>query len=130
MVTYAIGVLPMIKRLKWEYTDVTQTCYVEYGGALGTYKNIVLYFNFLKKSDLGSGYYSSPSKRVLIVHPDNIVARKEFDLSHGFKVCTGIHYLGGFIEDDNYNIDWLKYCTLNWEKNIITIRKTADKYPQ
>ena len=43
MVAYGIGVLPLIKRLKATYPDVTRTWYTENAGALGTYKNIELY---------------------------------------------------------------------------------------
>ena len=48
-----------------------------------------------------------------------------FGACHGFRVCTGALYLGGYICDD-----WLRECTLTWEKNINTIRKTVGKYPQ
>ena len=34
-------------------------------------------------------------KSVLIMHPENIEARKDFDGHHGFKVRTGAHYIGG-----------------------------------
>ena len=44
----------------------------------------------------------------MIVHPDNPEARKMFGASHGFKVCTGAHYLGGYIGDDNSKRKWLK----------------------
>ena len=36
----------------------------------------------------------------MIVNFDNIEAGKEFGARHGFKVCTGARYLGGYIGDD------------------------------
>ena len=42
----------------------------------------------------------------------------------------GSHYLRGYIRDDKSKRDWLRECTLTWEKKIRTIRKTAGKYPQ
>ena len=78
----------------------------------------------------GREYYPKPLKSVLFVHPDNLEAGKRFGLRHGFKVCTFAHYLSGFIGDDKYKRDWIKNCTLIWEQNIHTIRKTAGKYPQ
>ena len=42
----------------------------------------------------------------------------------------GTRYLGGYIGYDDSNIDWLGEFTMAWEKNINTIIKTADKYPQ
>ena len=56
----------------------------------------------------GCGYYTKPSKSVLIMHPENIKARKVFGARHGFKVHTGARYLGGDIEDEKPKHDWLR----------------------
>ena len=56
MVTYGIGVLPLIKRLKAAHPDITHPWYAEYSGALGMYDNIKLYCNLLKYSVLGHEY--------------------------------------------------------------------------
>ena len=101
MVAYGIGVICMMKQLKETYPDVTKPWYVDDEGALGTYDNIELYFNSLRQSVPGRGYYPQPSKIVLIVHPDIIETGKHVCLRHGFKVCTGVCYLGGFIRDDD-----------------------------
>ena len=52
------------------------------------------------------------------------------DTRHGFKVCTGACYLGGYIEDSKSKRNWLRECMLTWENNISTIIKTAGQYPQ
>ena len=57
MVAYVIGVLPLIKRLKLAYPDVTQPWYANDAGELGTFDNMELYFNLLKRFVLGRGYY-------------------------------------------------------------------------
>ena len=76
------------------------------------------------------GMNPTPPQNVLIMHLDNIYTRKLFGLHHGFKICTGARYLGGFIRDDNSKCDWLIDRTLNYKKNIISIIKMAEKYPQ
>ena len=81
MVAYGIGVICMMKQLKETYPDVTKPWYVDDEGALGTYDNIELYFNSLRQSRTGCGYYLEPSKIVLIVNPDNIETGKQFGLS-------------------------------------------------
>ena len=63
----------MIKKLKLEFPDVTQTCCTDNAGALGTFANVKLYFNSLKRFCLRYGYYPELSKRVLISHLENIV---------------------------------------------------------
>ena len=90
---------------------------------------IETYFDSLTLQGPGRGYYPKLFKSVLILHLDNLEARKYFGENHVFKVCTGARYLGGYIRDDKYNIDCLREHTLTWEKNLNTIRKTAGKYP-
>ena len=114
MVAYGIGFLPLIKCLKAAYPDVAQTWYADEAGELGTFDNIGLYFNLLKKIGLGSGYYPKPSKSVLIMHLDNSAEGKELGVLHRFKVCTGTRYLGSFIGGNEPKREWLKYWTLKW----------------
>ena len=45
MVAYRIGFLPLIKCLKLEYPDITQTWYADNAGALGTFNNLERHFN-------------------------------------------------------------------------------------
>ena len=53
---------------------------------------------------------------VLIILMENLEAGKEFGSRHGFKVCTGARYLGGYIGEDESKSDWLRERTLKWEK--------------
>ena len=91
---------------------------------------IETYFNLLTRQGTGRGYYPEPSKSVLILHPDNIVAGKVFGARPVFKVCTGTHYLGGYIGYNDSNRDWLRESTLTWENNIGTIRKPRKNIPR
>ena len=75
-------------------------------------------------------YFPEPSKSVLIVRPENLKAGKVFRDRHIFKVCTGAHYLGGYIGYDDSKHNWLRERTLTWDKNINTISKIAGKCPQ
>ena len=130
MGAYGIGFLPRIKCLKTEYPDNTQPWYAKNDGTLGTFNNLELYFNFLKFNVLERGYYTDPTKTILIVHPENIVAGKWFSAHHGFTVFTVARYLGGYIQDNEYKHSWLKKRTYKWERNICVVTKPARKYPQ
>ena len=130
IIAYGIRILPIIKNLKREITDTTNPWYDDYDGALGTFARLETYFDSLTRQGPGQGYQPDPTNSVLIIHPENIEAGKVFGRRHGFRVCMGAHYLGGFIGDNESNQDWLRECTLTWEKNINTIRKTAVKYLQ
>ena len=65
----------------------------------------------------------------MIVRPENIKVGKSFRARHGFKVCKGARYLGGYIGDNESKHDCLRERTLTWDKNIRMIRKTAENYP-
>ena len=43
---------------------------------------------------------------------------------------TAACYIGGYIGDDVSRGVWLKNRTDKWERDICTLRKMADKYPQ
>ena len=64
------------------------------------------------------------------MHTENLKVGKLFGSLHGFKVCMGARYLGGYIKDDEYKHDWLKNSAETWEQNICNIRKNAGKYTQ
>ena len=94
MISYGIGILPLIKNLKWDIPDVTQTWYADDSRSLSMFAIIETYFNSLTRQGPGRVYYTKLSKSVLIVHPENLEAGKEFGACHGFKVFTVARYLG------------------------------------
>ena len=129
MVAYGIGILPLINY--WRrgiMTSLSLSTLTMRGPSVHTTTSS--YILITKKSVPGRGYCPEPSKSVMIVHPDNLETVKWFGLRHGFKFCTGVHYLGCFIRYYGSKRDWLQDCTLKWEKNIYTISETAGKYPQ
>ena len=95
MITYGIGILRLINNIKQEIPDSNQHWYADDAGALGMFTRIDTYFNLLTHQGPGRGYYPEPSKSVLILHPENLEAGKEFGACHVFKVCAGTSYLAG-----------------------------------
>ena len=76
MIAYSIGILPLINNLTQEITDITQSWYADDTEALGRFAIIETYFDSLIRQVPGRRYYPEPSKSVLIIHPENIEARK------------------------------------------------------
>ena len=112
MISYGIGILPLIKNLKWDIPDVTQTWYTDDAVSLGVFARIETYFDSLTRQGPGHGYYPKPSNIALIIHLVNLEAGKYFGTRHGFKVCTGACYLGVYIGDEESKSDWLRERTL------------------
>ena len=45
------------------------------------------------------GYYSEPTKSILVVAPGNVARVEDFFWGMGIQVVTGHRYIGGFIVD-------------------------------
>ena len=69
MIVYGVGILPLIKNLKQDILDVTQTWYTDDIGSLGTFARIENCFYSLTRQGSGCRYYTKLYKKVLIVHP-------------------------------------------------------------
>ena len=74
MMAYSIGVLLLINNLKRDIPDVTWPWYPDDAGVLGKFAIIDTYSNLLTRQGPGRVCYPKPSKRVLIVHPENLEA--------------------------------------------------------
>ena len=76
IITYGIGILPFIKNLKQEISDITQPWYADDARALGAFVRLDTYFDSLTCQVQVKGYYPELSKSILIVRPENPEARK------------------------------------------------------
>ena len=69
MIAFGIGILLLIKSIKLDISDVTQSWYADDAGDLGTFTRLETYFDSLTRQVPGRGYYPKPPKSVLIVLP-------------------------------------------------------------
>ena len=69
MVTYRVGITPLIRRLNSTYPYFTQPWHVDNAGSLVMFDNLERYFNLLICNGLAQGYYPDPTKSIVAVHP-------------------------------------------------------------
>ena len=81
------------------------------------FNNLERYLKSLKHNSPDRGYYTNTTKSILAVHLENLEAGELSGWCHGFKVCKGAHYLGGYIGDDVSKGDWLKKQTEKWDNS-------------
>ena len=110
--------------------DVTQPWYADDAGALGMFDHLEHYFKSLRRNGPEWGYIPEPTKSIIDMHTQNLESGEEFRQRHGFKVCIGARYIGGYIGDKKPKGDWLKDLKEKWERDICALRKTANKCPQ
>ena len=97
MIAYGIVILPLIKNLKREISDVTKPWNADNPGDLDKFARLDTYLDLITRKVPGRGYHPKPSKNVLIVRPENLEAGKLFGARHRFKVCTGARFILGVI---------------------------------
>ena len=100
VVSYGIIFLTLIKSLKSAYPGIIQPWYADDARSLGMFDHMELYFKSLKLDGPERWYYRKLTNIILVVHPDNIKPVKLFGTCNGFKVCTAMRYLVGYIGDD------------------------------
>ena len=72
MISYGIGVLPLIRELRGSQPRVTQPWYADDGGAGGKFQQIFEHFRDLQARGPARGYYPDPTKSILVVAPGNV----------------------------------------------------------
>ena len=107
MIAYGIGVLPLIWELWGAHTRVTHLWYANNEGAVGKFVHILAHLWDLQALGLPRGYFSEPTKIILVVAPWDVAQAEEFFCGMGIKAVTGIRYLGGFIGESKAEKKWL-----------------------
>ena len=107
MISYVIGVLPLIHELQDAHPRVTQPCYADDVGAVGSFGNIIAHFKDIQVRRPPRGYFQETTKRILVVSPWNVDRAEELFWGMRLMMFTGRHYLGGLIGDQDAETTWL-----------------------
>ena len=103
MISYGIGVLPLIKELHRAHPLLTQPWYADDSGDGGNFAHILAHLWYLQARGPPRGYLPELTKIILFVDPQNVARAEEFFCGMGIGVVTGNRYLGGDIGES--------YCT-------------------
>ena len=130
MITYVIGVLPLIRELREANPRVTQPWHADDARAGGTFAKVQAHFQDLQVKGPARGYYPEPTKSILVVTPWNVARAEDHFLGMGIWVVTGHRYLGGFLGDGSSEKEWLGTKVEGWIESISTLAGVALKHPQ
>ena len=67
MIAYGIGVLPLIRVLRKDHTQVSQPWYADDAGAGGKFEAVMAHFRDLQLKGPARGYFPEPTKSILVV---------------------------------------------------------------
>ena len=108
MITYGIGVLPLIREIQRYHPCVTQPWYADDSGAGGKFGHILEHLQDLQTRGPTRGYYPEPTKSILVVAPANVARAEELFWGMGMKIVTGSRYLGGFLGERRTERQWVR----------------------
>ena len=89
MITYGIGVLPLIRELWDSHPRVTHPWHTDDMGAGGKIGRILAHFQDLQVRGLSRGYFPEPTKKILVVALPNMARVEELLCSMGTNIVTG-----------------------------------------
>ena len=130
MITYGIGVLPLIRELWDAHPRISQPWYSDDAGAGGSFRNILVHFKDLQVRGPPWRYSPEPTESILVVALRNVARSEEFFRGMGMKVVDGRRYLGGFISDRDAETTWLDKKVQGWEESVRTLSGVARKHQQ
>ena len=117
MQAYAIGILPMIKKLKNPERWI-QNWYADDGSCLAKFQNLAEWLKLLMEEGPKHGYYNEVTKMILIVAPQFVEEAREFFKEFGLQVVTGHRLLGGFIGSSSEKSAWLQKKIDFWVQSV------------
>ena len=129
MITYEIGVLPLIRELQVSHPRVTQLWYADDTGAGGKFGHILKHLRDLQARVLARGYYPDPTKIILVVAPGNLSQAKDLFWGIVIRVVTGHRYARVFIRDREAEERWLGEKITGWAESVETLTGVSCKHP-
>ena len=130
IITYGIGVLPLIRELQGAHPCITQPWYADDTGARGKFEHILAHLWDKQARGLSRSYCPEPTKSILVVAPRNVAREEELFQGIGIQVVTGHRYLGEFKGDGEAEKRWLADKITRWAESVETLAGVSRKHPQ
>ena len=99
------------------------------GGAGGSFEAVMSHFRDLHLKGPARGYFTEPTKSILVVAEQNVPRATEYFRGMGIKIVTGSRYLGGFVGERETEIQWVRMKVEGWEESIKKLAGVARKHP-
>ena len=130
MIAYGIGVLPLIREMRYAHPRVTQPWYTDYAEAAGMFQQILEHFRDLQTRRPARSYCPETTKSILVVSPGNVARVEEHFWGLGIRVVTGHWYLEGYIGDAEAERGWLQDKTQGWTEFVKILSEVTHKHLQ
>ena len=130
MITYGMGILPLIRYFRASHHTFTQTWYDGGAGAGGTFAAILRHIENLIVRGPPRRYFLEPTKSILVLSPRNVPRAESFFPGYGLQVVKASRYLGEFVRTETAQ-DWLLEDKVKgWSAWVAIMSGVADKHSQ
>ena len=130
MVAYGLGTPSIIRDLRTIHPSVTQPWYADDAGAGGKISDMQHHLNEPMVRGPPWGYFTEPTKSILVLSPQNFPQAEAFFWGYGLQVVTGRRYLGGFFGTEIAQAWWLEEKVEGWLDLVSTLAGVARRHPQ
>ena len=94
------------------------------------FQQVQEHFWYFQARGPARGYYSEPTKSILVVALGDVARAEEHFRGIGIRVMTGHRYLGGFIVDADAERGWLREKIRGWTESVKLLEGVSHKHPQ
>ena len=131
MAMYAIGILPLILKLKEECQITKQVWFADDTSAAATCCHLRHWWDRLSQEGPKYGYYPNAAKTYLIVKEEYLSSAKQAFADTDIKITTsGKRHLGAAIGSDAFIEEYVSIKVQEWAEELQALSKIALSYPQ
>ena len=133
MLAYGLGLLPLIRDLKHQYTSLFHSWYADDGAAAGRLQVLAQFYKDAERLGRHYGYYLNPDKCIIITTQENLATAHRIFRKYRFNpdnIVTGKRYLGGYLGDPAGKEQYLKDKINQWVLSLSRLSAACHQCPQ
>ena len=129
MPMYALGVLPLVRSVATP--GARQSWYVDDASAGGKLAPVRKWLDRLVTDGPAYGYFTNPSKSVLLVKPDRLEAAQAMFSGTGVTITTdGCRHLGSALGSQQFVREFVAPKVATWSQELCNLSEIARSQPQ
>jgi hypothetical protein len=131
MFHYAIGMLPLAKKIRALHGDVTAPFYANDLTLAGTATKCAEAFQTVRTYGPSVGYFTSAPKSWVVCTKEDEGNTREIMESNNINIqyTRGTRYVGGFVGSPNLEDEWIVPQVRKWAEGVRTLAKVARRFP-
>jgi hypothetical protein len=130
MAMYAIGILPLILKLKEECRLTKQVWFADDASAAATCCHLRHWWDRLSQEGPKYGYYPNAAKTYLIVKEEYLSSAEQAFADTDIKITTsGKRHLGAALGSDAFIEEYVSIKVQEWAEELQALSKIALSYP-